>query len=427
VIWNSELEQSVLSCLMLDPVCELETLSEDDFADGRNKKIFRAIKQLHNAGKNIDHVIVYTELKNQVKLDYLMSVGNMMPSTSNYETYLHQLQEMTKQRKLYYLADEIMQGINKGTEGMYEMAVKRLSELKDTTTDNQTTIDIINEAIIDICDRMDNPVKLLGLASGFKDIDRMTDGIKETDYFILAARPSLGKSALAFEIASKCSKDGKPGKVDVYCMEMNQKAVYKRMLLAGAGVSSLRIRTPGLSENEKVSIIQKVSSVGMNLLGGRIRVNDKRLSISEIRSLSRKRKEKEGLDLIIIDYIQLAKSTGKDRFHQVTNISMEIREMIQDLRVPVLALAQLNREAGGNKIPSLKDLRESGQLEQDGDIIALLHREDYFDVTQNKAPMNEGEVDLIFAKQRDNPVGVIKLGFIKNCTKFVDIDKLARR
>ena len=427
MIWNSELEQSALSCLMIDPACEVDKLSEHDFADGRHKKIFNAIRHLSTSGKHIDYVIVNTQLKGRVKLDYLLTIGNLMPSTLNYETYVHQLKEITKKRKLYYLANEILEGIKEGKEDILEIAENKMQELREGKSDKQSISDVVNEAITDIIDRMDNPTKLKGLSSGFKDIDRMTDGIKETDYFILAARPSLGKSALSFEIASKCNKNGKPGKVDIYCMEMNQKAIYTRMLYAGAAVSALKVRSNNLTEDEKATIIKRISTVGTSFLDGRIRINDKRMSISEIRSLSRERKRREGLDLIVIDYIQLVKSTGKDRFHQVTNISMEVREMIQELKVPVLALAQLNREAGENKIPNIKDLRESGQLEQDADIIALLHREDYFDITQNKVPKNDGEVDLIFSKQRDNPIGMIKLGFIKNCTKFVDIDKLARR
>jgi replicative DNA helicase len=422
MIWSNELEQSVLACLLIDPecVCEVERLSEDDFSNQQNQQILKAVKHLFAERKNIDYLTVFQHLGKKADLAYLTSISNSLPTTANFDTYLEQLKEITIRRKIYYLADTLKQGAIDGEDGVLELAEQGIYNLRDDTDgDSQDIINTINDVMVDIDNRLNSSGSIMGLKTGFRDIDKFTDGLKETDYAVLAARPSIGKSALAFNIAQRCE-----GNVDVYCMEMGQKAVYRRMLLADAGISALKIRSGSVTPEERSQIMDKLSVSAKKMLDGRIRVIDKRLSIPEIKSLSRKRKAKEGLDLIIIDYLQLVKSHGKDRYERVTNTSMEIREMIMDLRIPVLALAQLNREAGQNKIPEIRELKESGQIEQDADIIMLLHREDYYDITQNKRPENEGKVDLIFAKQRDNPVGSIKLGFIKNCTKFVDIDQL---
>jgi replicative DNA helicase len=423
MIWNAELEQSVIACLLVDPECvgEVETLNLDDFADGRNQQIVKAIKHLSAAGKSIDYLTVYQELAKKIELSYLTGIAESLPTSANFETYVRQLRHLTSRRKMYYLGDRLKQAAHEGDDDFLDQAEKGIYELRNQDDASPNDIaDVINGVMIDIDDRLSGK-GMMGLSTGFKDIDKFTDGLKETDYAVLAARPSMGKSALAFNIAQRCGKN-----VDVYCMEMGQKAVYKRMILSDAGVSALKIRSGNIEPGEKKYIMQRLSDSAMKLIDGKIRVIDKRLSIAEIKSMSRKRKAKEGLDLIVIDYLQLVKSTGNGRYEQVTNISMAIREMIMDLKTPVLTLAQLNREAGAKKIPELRELKESGQIEQDADIIMLLHREDYYDITQNKRPANEGEVDLIFAKQRDNPIGSIKLGFIKDCTKFVDIDQLAR-
>lgn len=420
MIWNNELEQSVIACLLIDPEClfEIDRLSNDDFADTNNQLIFRAAKYLYSQGKNVDHVTVYEALKKKVKMDYLTSISTMLPTTANFNTYVEQLKDLTRRRKLYYLADELKNAAFNGEENVLEKAEKGIFALREHESNTDNVIQVVTEVMGQIEKRMENP-GLSGLTSGFKDIDKFTDGFRETDYIILAGRPSMGKSSLAFNIAQRCGAN-----VDIYTLETSQHAVYKRIILAEANVSALAIRNSALSQERKNELLDRLWTAAKKLYDGKIKVYDGRLTIAEIKRRSRRRKSKEGLDLIIIDYLQLVKSPGSNRYETVTNISMDIREMIMELRVPVLALAQMNREAGAKKIPELRELKESGQLDQDADIIMLLHRDDYYDITQNKIPANEGEVTLIFAKQRDNPVGTIKLGFIKNCTKFIDIDKL---
>lgn len=420
MIWNNELEQSVLSCLLIDPGCleEVEAISIQDFADPQNQAIFKAILKLVGTRKNVDYLTVHEESKKKITLNYLMQISRLLPTTLNFKTYVAQLKELTKRRKLFYLADEIKNAAYEGEEDALEKAEKGIFELREWENNSDNVAHVVTEVMEQIEERLNNP-GLMGLTSGFRDIDKFTDGFRETDYIILAGRPSMGKSSLAFNIAQRCG-----GNVDIYTLETSQQAVYKRMILAEANISALKIRGSHLTAEQKREILDKLWETARKYYDGRVRVLDGRKSIAEVKSCSRKRKIKEGLDLIIIDYLQLVKSQGKDRYEAVTNTSMDIREMIMELRVPVLALAQLNREAGAKKIPELRELKESGQIEQDADVICLLHRNDYYDITQNKKPANEGEVDLIFAKQRDNPIGTIKLGFIKNCTKFVDIKQM---
>lgn len=420
MLWNYELEQATLSCLLVDPECigNIELISVEDFADETNKKIFNAVSQLLSQKKNIDYLTVFEELQSKIELNHLLNIGQYMPTSSNFETYVDQLTELTRRRKLYYLADKIKAAAFNGDDDVFDMAEQGIFALRDTEQKQENITQIVTEAMEQIEKRIEEP-GILGLTSGFKDIDALTDGFKPTDYLVIGGRPSMGKSALAYNIAQRCG-----GKVDIYSLETSQHAVYKRMIMAEANVSALKIRSGKFSQAEKDAMLNKLWDAARTLYGGRLRVIDGMQSVAQIKTQSRKRKAREGLDLIVIDYLQLVKSPGKERFSQVTNISMAIREMIMELRVPVLALAQLNRVAGEKKIPEIRELRESGQIEQDADCIMLLHREDYYDITSNQTPANEGEADLIFAKQRDNPVGSIKLGFIKNCTKFIDFDEL---
>lgn len=276
---------------------------------------------------------------------------------------------------------------------------------------------------------MNNKTGLTGLPTGFVDFDNLTSGLHGSDFIILAARPSMGKTALALNIVQNVAirsgrqTDGKPKVVAVFSLEMSKEQLVQRMLCAEANIDSQRLRIGELRDEDWAQLINTADE----LSAAQIYIDDTAgITAMEMRSRARRLKASHGLDLIVVDYLQLMQGSGKrntsgDRQQEVSEISRALKALARELDVPIIALSQLSRgvEARQVKRPMLSDLRESGSLEQDADVVAFLYREDYY----NPETENQNITEWIIAKHRNGPIGTVNLFFHKQYTKFVSLSK----
>ena len=428
---NIEAEKSVLGAMLIDEeaigVC-VEILDEAWFYEDAHRKIYRAVIDLYQNRKNVDLITLSDKLKSDGILDdiggvtYLSLLIDIVPSTANVEHYAHIVKEKGVLRHLIRSATKIISNsyeLQGSVEEVVDEAERMIFEVAEMKQHRQSAHikDLVKQSIEKIDQLYQRKEHVTGVATGFSKIDFMTSGLQPADLIIVAARPSMGKTALAISIAENVSIQGNRG-VAIFSLEMSKEQLVQRMLCSQARVDAHKVRSGFLSPSDW----PKLTAAAGKLSEAKIFIDDTpAISVLELRAKARRLKANNNVDLIILDYIQLMRSTTKieSRQQEISEISRSLKALARELNVPIIALSQLSRavEARQDKRPQLSDLRESGAIEQDADVVILLMREEYYEPTEE----NKGQADIIIAKQRNGPVGTVKLVFLKEYTRFENL------
>lgn len=431
---NIEAEQAVLGAIFLEPqslISAQEVLMPEDFYRSAHQRIFDVMISLSDKGKAIDLVTVTEELAAMKELEdvggisYLTDLAGFVPTAANLEYYAHIVEEKSLLRRLirtattiaqdgYAREDEVENLLAEAERNIMEVANRKntsaFHSMKDVLVRTYDNIEILNSSQGDIT----------GIATGFNELDRMTAGFQRNDLIIVAARPSVGKTAFALNIAQNvATKTGE--NVAIFSLEMGAEQLVMRMLCAEGNINAQNLRTGALTDEDWRKLTMAMGS----LSNAGIYIDDTPgVRVQDIRAKCRRLKQEHGLGMILIDYMQLIHGTGKpgeNRQQEVSEISRSLKGLARELEVPVIALSQLSRgvESRQDKRPMMSDLRESGSIEQDADIVAFLYRDDYYD----KESENQNTIEIIIAKQRNGPVGTVSLAFIKEYNKFVNLER----
>jgi replicative DNA helicase len=426
-----EAEMHVLGAMLLDkePIAQaIERISPESFYKEAHSKIFAVVIELYDSNQPIDIVTVTERLKKRKELEavggasYISLLIETVPSTANIGHYLNIVQEKAILRKLIKTASEIVERCYEGSEEVNEVlddAEKNIFDIAQYRgREGFIRIgDLIKHSIETVENLYQRKEHVTGVASGFTDLDALTAGFHPSDLIIIAARPSMGKTSIALNIAEHCAIMEK-SPVAVYSLEMSREQLVLRMLCSLARVNAHNVRTGFISEKHD---FPKLVNAAGKLAVAPIYIDDTPgMSILEMRSKARRLVAREGIGLIIVDYLQLMRSSSRrieNRQQEISEISRSLKALAKELSVPIIVLSQLNREAEArpDHRPRLSDLRESGAIEQDADLVMLLFREEYYE------PDNEdvkGQAEVIIAKQRNGPVGRLKLTFLEDCTHF---------
>jgi len=458
---NIEAEQNVLSALLIDKKAintVAEKLRPEDFYRISHQIIYRAILSLYGKNEPIDIVTVVEELKKMEKweaignVSYITLLANIAPTAANVKWHAQIVAKKAALRQMVESGTAIAtmgyEGSEDDIQSLIDQAEKSLLSIsyRKSTTDFIPIQDIVATTIDRISNLIENREAVTGLPTGFTDLDYITAGLQPSDFIILAARPSMGKTALALNIAENVAlrgaKEGETAKrVAFFSLEMSRDQLVQRMICTEADIESQELRpskaitmsnnnieTEAEMDNDKIEIMDRVWAASDKLANSSVFIDDTPgLSILEMRSKARRLKAEGGLDLIVIDYLQLMQAPAgrpstDNRQHEVSEISRGLKALARELNVPVLALSQLSRSVETRQIkkPLLSDLRESGSLEQDADIVMFLYREDYYK-RNDETPSHLTE--LIIAKHRNGPTGKINLFFKSNCTKFISLNE----
>ncbi len=439
---NIEAEQAVLGAMLIDKEAiakASEILTSDDFYREAHRVIFNAMLELYNKNEAVDMVTVTEILKRDNKLEdiggiaYITSLANVVLTAANVKYHADIVAEKSVLRQLVRVSTEIAAMGYEASDDvgtLLDTAESRILEISNRKKKSDFTPinDILMESVQSIEKLLNNKGGLTGIPSGFNDLDKLTSGLHPSDFIILAARPSMGKTALALNIVQNVALrahkkvGGVPRSVAFFSLEMSKEQLVNRMLCAEAGIDSQRLRIGEMGDKDWDALWVACDAMSK----AKIYIDDTAgITAMDMRSRARRLKAEHGLDLIVVDYLQLMQGSGKrnnsgDRQQEVSEISRSLKALARELDVPVLALSQLSRgvEARQVKRPMLSDLRESGSLEQDADIVAFLYREDYYNPeTENK------HTELIIAKHRNGPVDTVNLFFQKQFTKFVGFTK----
>lgn len=439
---NIEAEQAVLGAMLIDKEAiakATEVLSADDFYREAHRVIFSAMLELYNKNEAVDMVTVTEILKRDNKLEdiggiaYITSLANVVLTAANVKYHAEIVAEKSVLRQLVRVSTEIAAmgyEANEDVGTLLDTAESRILEISNRKKKNDFTAinDILMDSVQSIESLLQNKGGLTGLPAGFADLDKLTSGLHPSDFIILAARPSMGKTALALNIVQNVALrahkviGGEPRSVAFFSLEMSKEQLVNRMLCAEAGIDSQRLRVGEMHDEDWTHLWDACDTMSR----AKIYIDDTAgITAMDMRSRARRLKAEHGLDLIVVDYLQLMQGSGKrnnsgDRQQEVSEISRSMKALARELDVPVLALSQLSRSVESRQVkrPMLSDLRESGSLEQDADIVAFLYREDYYNPeTENK------HTELIIAKHRNGPVDTVNLFFQKQFTKFVGFTK----
>ena len=428
---NIEAEQSVLGAILMEEsniARAEELLSPDDFYRGAHKEIYQCMLDLHNERKPIDTVTLINSLRNRGVLDkiggagYLSELIEMVPINRNYIEYCQIVHEKGVIRNLIHTATQILEDSYGSYDNVGDLVDRAEQEIFKVsqgrrTGDFQSIQETLGTTLSQIEAIESNKGKLTGIETGFAELNHITSGLQPSDLIIVAARPSMGKTAFALNIAQNAAiKDNRS--VAIFSLEMAKEQLVQRMLCAASLVDSNNVRTGNLSKEDWERIV-----VGYNTLyGASIFIDDTPgISVSEIRSKCRRLKTEKALDLIVIDYLQLMGGGGRseNRQNEISEMSRGLKALAREMEAPVIALSQSSRapDARTDHHPVMSDLRESGSIEQDADVIMLLFREYYYE--KNPEIKNIAEVNI--AKQRNGPTGTIRLAWIPEYTKFNDL------
>ena len=440
---NIEAEQSVLGAMLIEKEAipkVMEILRDTDFYREAHRVIFNAMLELYNKNEAVDMITVTEILKRDNKLEdvggiaYVTSLANTVPTAANVTYHASIIEEKSILRQLVSVSTQIASmgyEANDDVKNIIDSAESKILEISNRkkTADFTPINEIVLDSFKSIEALMGNKNGLTGLPTGFEDLDNLTSGLHGSDFIILAARPSMGKTAFALNVvqnvAIRAAKKvgGAPKTVAFFSLEMSKEQLVQRMLCAEANIDSQRLRIGELRDEDWAMLINTADT----LSSANIYIDDTAgITAMDMRSRARRLKAEHGLDLIVVDYLQLMQGSGKkhnsgDRQQEVSEISRSLKALARELDVPVIALSQLSRsvEARQVKRPMLSDLRESGSLEQDADIVAFLYREDYY----NPETENKNITELIIAKHRNGPVDTVNLFFHKQYTKFVGLSK----
>ena len=426
-------EQAVLGSMLVskDAVqAAVEVLKPEDFYREDNKEIYAAMMDIYSVGKEIDMITVTEQLKLRGTLERVGGTQNLatlidnVPTTSNIERYVEIVEQKATSRNLIKVTSDIMKVSYAQTEeldAIIEQAEKGIFDLAQNR--NSKSYSGMKEILVNTLDSIEkmyqNKEKLSGMESGFIDLDEKISGLNDSDLIIVAARPAMGKSAFVLNIASYVAMHDKVP-VMIFNLEMSKEQLVKRMLSSESEIDSMKINNANLEQDDWI----KMADASNRLADVPIYIDDTPvLTPSEIRAKCRKAKLEKNIGLIIIDYLQLmeSKTANGSRQQEISEISRGLKILAKELNVPVIALSQLSRatEARADHRPMLSDLRESGSIEQDADIVMFLHREDYYD----KETENKNVAEVIVAKNRHGETGTVELAWLGKYTKFANLYK----
>ena len=425
-----ESEQSILGSILLDKeaiITVSETINPDDFYKEAHKIIYESMIKLSNKSEPIDLITLTEELKKQGHLDdvggisYITSLSTIVPTTSNVKYYADIVKEKSVLRKLIKVSNDI---INLGYDGstkiedVLEVAEKKIFDISQEKTSDD--FKSINSVLMDTYDMIEqlytNKSEITGITTGFRDLNKKINGMQRTDLLLIAARPAMGKTAFSLNLVQNAALKG-DASVAVFSLEMSKEQLVQRMLSAQSNVELSKLKTGKLNVNDWPRIIDAMAV----LSNAKIHIDDTPgIKISELRSKCRKLKMEQGLDLILIDYLQLMEGEGNNesRQQEIAKISRSLKIIAKELNCPVVALSQLSRapEQRADHRPMLSDLRESGSIEQDADIVMFLYRDEYYHPDSDRK--NIGEV--IIAKNRHGETGSVELVWLGEIQKFAD-------
>ena len=412
-------------------ISAIEVLKEDAFYREDNKAIFKAIVNLYSKSEPIDIITVKSELVENGNLEriggleYLAELPERVPTTANVEKYIKIVDEKAMLRRLINSANELVAlGYNEteNVDTIMDMAEKNIFDLaQKKNTKGYTPIkDVLVESFAELEKLYNQKGKLSGISTGFIDLDYKTAGLHNSDLIIIAARPAMGKSAFAINIATNAAiMSNLP--VAIFNLEMSKEQVGNRILCSEAMVDSNKVRTGQLDDDDWM----KLASTLGRLSEAPIYIDDTPgISIMEVRAKCRKLKLEKNIGPVVIDYLQLVQGSGKknsSREQEISEISRSLKILAKELDIPVIALSQLSRgaEKRDDKRPMLSDLRESGAIEQDADIVMFLYRDDYYNEDSEKKNIAE----VILAKHRGGSTGTVDLAWMGSYTKFANLDK----
>jgi replicative DNA helicase len=437
-----EAERSILGAILLDNYSyneAAEKLRPEDFSLDSHRRIYSRMAELIDARRAVDIVTLAEELARRKEVEavggvaYLASLTEGLPRRPSIEEYVRIVKDKSLSRQLIGIcntaitraadqSDEALVVLDAAESGLLEVSERGITRgfagIPEIVRDSFGTIDNLYA----------QQKEVTGLATHYTHFDKMTSGLQASDLIIIAARPSMGKTAWAINIAENAAvRDGKV--VAVFSLEMSKESLLRRMLASQAMVSMQKIQTGFIPKADRGKLMEALE----RLAEARIFIDDTpAIALSEMRAKARRlQRQQGGLDLIVIDYLQLmsASSFGvgarryENRTQEVSAISRGLKALAKELRVPVVALSQLSRaseQRGGDKKPMLSDLRESGSIEQDADVVAFIHRDSYYNKDENgeEDPDSKNKAEIIIAKQRNGPTGSVHLAYIPDCTRF---------
>lgn len=430
---NNEAEQSVIGAVFLEPqalITAAEVLIPEDFYRIAHQKIFTTMLSLSDKGQPIDLVTVTEELTAKKELEdvggisYLTEIANAVPTAANIMYYAKIVEEKSLLRRLIRVATQIVEdGFTREdeVEALLSEAEKNMMEVSNRK--NAGDFKHIKDVLVQTYDNIEllhtQQGEVTGIPTGFTDLDKITAGFQRNDLIIVAARPSVGKTAFALNVAQNVATKTSEN-VAIFSLEMGADQLVMRILCAEGNIDAQVMRTGSLEAEDWRKLTMAMGS----LSNAGIFIDDSSgIRVNEIRSKCRRLQQEHGLGMVIIDYLQLISGSGKpgeNRQQEVSEISRSLKGLARELKIPVIALSQLSRgvEQRQDKRPMMSDLRESGSIEQDADIVSFLYREDYYD----KETENENMIEIIIAKQRNGPTGTVTLAFAKEYNKFVNVD-----
>ena len=426
-----EAEQCVLGSMITDKnaIAEaIEKLEEEDFYRDGHKVLFKTISEMFKDDMPVDLVTLLERLKATEKLEkaggvtYVSELGSSLLTTINLSAYIKIVKEKSILRKLIKASTSIIEdSYNKQgeVENVLEGAEKRIFDIaeKRTTSDFEPLSVVLERGFVEIERIFNNKGEITGVGSGFIDLDAKTSGFQKGDMVLIAARPSMGKTTFALNIAEHAAlREGKS--VVVFSLEMSKEQLAYKLLCSEANVDMLKLRTGALEDKDWENIARATGPLSK----AKIYIDDTAgVTVMEMRSKCRRLKLEYGIDLIVIDYLQLMSgSSSESRQQEVSEISRSIKALAKEMECPVIALSQLSRapEQRADHRPMLSDLRESGSIEQDADLVMFLYRDEYY----NKETEDTNIAECIIAKQRNGPVGTVKLAWLGQYSKFGNLE-----
>ena len=430
---NMEAEQSVVGSMFMDReaiVVASEIVQGEDFYNKQYGIMFDVMVELNDEGRPVDLVTLQDRLREKdvppevYSVEYLKELVTSVPTSANIKYYAGIVAEKSTLRRLIRLNEEIANNCYVGKESLEDILADTEKRVFDLVQRRNTGEFVpIRQVVMNAMDNIEkashNQGNVTGVATGFLDLDYKTAGMQPSDLILVAARPSMGKTAFVLNVAQYVAfRQNKT--VAIFSLEMSKEQLVNRLFAMESKVDSQHLRTGDLSDTEWEKLIESAGVIGKSNL---IIDDTPGISISELRSKCRKYKLEHNLEMIIIDYLQLMSGSGKStdsRQQEISDISRSLKALARELHVPVIALSQLSRavEQRPDHRPMLSDLRESGAIEQDADVVMFIYRDDYY----NKDTEKKGIAEIIIAKQRNGPIGTVELVWLPDFTKFANLD-----
>ena len=431
---NIEAEQSVIGAMLLDKDAvagAVDIVTKDDFYSSQYGIMFECMVELFNEGKPIDLVTVQNRLREKdvppeaASLEAVKDIINTVPTSTNIKTYAGIVHDKAVLRRLIRANEEVENACYAGKDSVEDIIAetekKIFNVLQERSGADITPIaKIAEDTLAKIEQAARTKDRVTGVPTGFIDLDYKTTGFQPSDFVLVAARPSMGKTAMVLNIVRYVAMKKKRPCM-VFSLEMSKEQLVNRLFSMESDIDAQKLRSGDLNDSDWETLVQAV----VNVSKANLTIDDTPgITVTELRSKCRKQKLEKGLDLVVIDYLQLMTGSGKggrseNRQQEISDISRNLKALARELKCPVIALSQLSRapEQRPDHRPMLSDLRESGAIEQDADIVLFLYRDDYY----NQDTEHPGEAEVIIAKQRNGPIGTVKLMWKADTTKFVNM------